>query len=86
MRFSYRIGKAAPQRIIVIGAGEVGFRIAQRLSRENQLVVVVDLNSAKLAAVRNALDVQILHGSGSNPAVLDQAGSGSFFQMRFLAK
>lgn len=74
MRFSYRIGKAAPQRIIVIGAGEVGFRIAQRLSRENQLVVVVDLNSAKLAAVRNALDVQILHGSGSNPAVLDQAG------------
>ena len=49
MRFSRRIGKAEPQRIIVIGAGEVGFRIAQRLSMENQLVVVVDLNNAKLA-------------------------------------
>ncbi len=73
----YRAHRAPQQRVIVIGAGEVGFRIAQRLSTESRQVVVVDLSADKLAFVHNALDVQVLQGSGANPATLAQAGIDS---------
>ncbi len=62
------------QKIIVIGAGEVGFRIAQRLSTESRQVVVVDRDPERLAHIHNALDVQVLQGSGANPATLARAG------------
>ena len=63
------------QRVIVLGAGEIGFNLAKRLSREDRQVVVVDHNPQKLQAVQSVLDVQALHGSASSPAVLEEAGS-----------
>jgi trk system potassium uptake protein TrkA len=61
-------------RIIIIGAGEVGFHIASRLCAENKNVVVVDKNPAAIQHVSEHLDVQTINASGSNPVVLEEAG------------
>ena len=61
-------------KIIIIGAGEVGFHIASRLSAENKNVVVIDKSEASLLRVSEQLDVQTVMGSGSNPEILEEAG------------
>jgi trk system potassium uptake protein len=61
-------------KIIIIGAGEVGFNIAQRLSEENHDVVVIEKDPVKIRSIQNALDVQAIEGSGTNPSILQDAG------------
>lgn len=61
-------------RIIIIGAGEVGYHIAQRLAVENKEVVVIDNSSEALRKLAEASDVQTIKGSGSSPAILEEAG------------
>ncbi len=61
-------------KILIIGAGEVGFHIAARLAHENKEVVVIDNNSEVLQRVSDNIDVQVIEGSGSNPVVLKDAG------------
>jgi len=61
-------------KIIIVGAGEVGFHIASHLTLENKEVVVIDKDSAAIRRVSDSLDVQALEGSGSSPVVLEEAG------------
>lgn len=61
-------------RIIIVGAGEVGFHIAQRLALENKEVVVVDKQAEALKRFVDLLDVKTVHGSGSSPGVLEESG------------
>ncbi len=61
-------------KIIIIGAGEVGFHIASHLARENKDVVVIDKNAAAIRRISENIDVQTITGSGSSPVILDQAG------------
>lgn len=61
-------------RVIVVGAGEVGYQVAQRLSAEQHDVVVVDIDPDRLEYVQTRLDVAVVEGSGSSPAVLERAG------------
>ena len=61
-------------RIIIVGAGEVGFHIAQRLAVENKEVVVIDKSSDSLRKIAESSDVQTIQGSGSSPEVLEDAG------------
>ena len=60
-------------RIIVIGAGEVGFHIARRLVQENQDVVLVDQDESVFELVSEKLDVLAILGNGANPRVLAEA-------------
>ncbi|MBR9979732.1 MAG: Trk system potassium transporter TrkA [Desulfatitalea sp.] len=61
-------------KIVIVGAGEVGFHIASRLALENKEVVVVDRDAAAIRRVADSMDVQTITGSGSNPSVLEDAG------------
>ena len=61
-------------KIIIVGAGEVGFHIASHLTLENKEVVVIDKNAAAIRRVSDHLDVQVVQGSGSSPVVLEEAG------------
>ncbi len=61
-------------KILIVGAGEVGFHIASRLAAENKDVVVIDKDSRALKRVSEQLDVQVYEGSGSSPEVLREAG------------
>lgn len=61
-------------KVIIIGAGEVGYHIADTLSREGIDTVVIDRNEERLHEISEALDVQTALGSGSSPEVLKRAG------------
>lgn len=61
-------------KMIIIGAGEVGFHIAQRLERENKEVIFIDSDAEALKNVADVLDVQTVCGEGSSPVVLERAG------------
>ena len=61
-------------KVIIVGAGEVGFHIAQRLSEENQDVVLIDQDPEQIKRVGDNLDVQAHLGSGTSPRILKDAG------------
>jgi trk system potassium uptake protein TrkA len=61
-------------KIIIVGAGEVGFNIAQRLSEENHDVVVIDKDQNKINHLQTVIDVQAIVGSGTSPSILQEAG------------
>jgi trk system potassium uptake protein TrkA len=61
-------------KIIIVGAGEVGFHIAQKLSEENQDVFLIDKDPAQIKRVTENLDVQAMLGSGTSPHMLRTAG------------
>jgi len=61
-------------KIIIVGAGEVGFHIAQKLSEENQDVFLIDKDPEKIRRITENLDVQALLGSGTSPEMLKTSG------------
>jgi trk system potassium uptake protein TrkA len=61
-------------RVIVVGAGEVGYHVADRMAQEKHDVVVVDTSSARLDYVQSHIDVAVVEGSGASPAILERAG------------
>jgi trk system potassium uptake protein TrkA len=62
-------------RIIIVGAGEVGFQLAKFLSAENIDVIVVDRNKEKIKRIAEDLDVATIEGEGGSPSVLEEAGA-----------
>jgi len=62
-------------RVIIVGAGEVGFQIAKFLSTEGIDVVVIDKSKEKLRRVSEELDVAVIEGEGGAPSVLKEAGA-----------
>jgi len=61
-------------KVVIVGAGEVGSHIARRLAIENRDVVIVDKDSEALRRVSDNIDIQAVHGSGSSPVTLKEAG------------
>ncbi len=61
-------------KIVIIGAGEVGYNIANRLASENKHVTVIDKNPDAIRHISENIDVRALVGSGSSPSVLLEAG------------
>jgi len=62
-------------KVIVCGAGQVGFHIAQHLSRENNDVTVIDQSPELVRRISDTLDVQGVIGHASRPDVLERAGT-----------
>lgn len=60
--------------VIIVGAGEVGWYLAQRLGAELHDVVVIEQNEVIARALGDELDVQTVVGSGTHPSVLRTAG------------
>lgn len=61
-------------KIIIIGAGEVGSHIAQRLSEEKQDVVLIEKNPEKMNYINEHMDIHAILGSGTSPKILKEAG------------
>ncbi len=61
-------------KIIIVGAGQVGFHIASRLAYENKDVVVIDTDPEAISQVAEKIDVDVIVGSGSSPMILEEAG------------
>ncbi|NCO03228.1 MAG: Trk system potassium transporter TrkA [Alphaproteobacteria bacterium] len=62
-------------RVIVCGAGQVGFSIAAYLARENNDVTVIDNCPDKVERVNTMLDANGVLGSASSPDILLNAGA-----------
>lgn len=62
-------------KVIICGAGQVGWQIARHLSGENNDVTVVDNNPELVRRATDTLDVQGVAGNASYPDVLDRAGA-----------
>ncbi|MBC6438734.1 MAG: Trk system potassium transporter TrkA [Rhodobacteraceae bacterium] len=63
-------------KVIICGAGQVGWQIARHLSGENNDVTVIDNNADLVRRATDTLDVKGLAGFASYPDVLDRAGAG----------
>ena len=61
-------------RIIVVGAGEVGTYVADRLSRQEHDIALIELDPERFRQIDAELDVLVVNGSGTDPAALQRAG------------
>lgn len=64
-------------KVVVIGAGEVGYNIAKVMS-ENNDVIVVDKDAERVSRV-NELDIQVMVGNGANVDILKEIPSFELF-------
>lgn len=64
-------------KIIIAGAGSVGFHIAKMLSHESQDIVLIDIDQEKLLYAETHIDVMTMHGNSTSPNKLIEAGVGS---------
>lgn len=62
-------------RVIICGAGQVGYGIAERLAAEQNDVTVIDTSPELIRSIRDTLDVRGFVGHGSHPDVLEAAGA-----------
>ncbi len=62
-------------RVIICGAGQVGYNIAAYLSREDNDVTIIDVDAALIAQINDDLDVNGIVGYASNPDTLNAAGA-----------
>lgn len=62
-------------KVIICGAGQVGWQIARHLSGEHNDVTVVDNNPDLVRRATDTLDVQGIAGFASYPDVLERAGA-----------
>ena len=62
-------------KVIICGAGQVGWQIARHLAGERNDVTVVDMNPELVRRATDTLDVQGVVGFASYPDVLERAGA-----------
>ncbi len=60
-------------RVIIVGAGEVGYQIAKFLSLESVDVVVIDKDREKTNRIAEEIDIAVVDGEGGSPASLKEA-------------
>lgn len=59
-------------KIIILGAGEVGFNIAKQLINENKNVVIIEKVLDRVKYVVNRLDCLVVQGDGTNINILNE--------------
>lgn len=59
-------------RIIIAGAGEVGFHIAKLLANESQDIVVIDTDKEKLQKIEGLLDVMTYRGDAASFQLMEE--------------
>nr|WP_202899354.1 NAD-binding protein [Kordiimonas gwangyangensis] len=62
-------------KVIVCGAGQVGFNIAKHLADQQNDVTVIDRSPELIRKISESLDIQALVGHASDPSMLAKAGA-----------
>ena len=63
-------------KIIIAGAGEVGFHLAKLLSYESQDITLIDTDKARLNYADSHLDIRVLKGDATSISLLKDAQVG----------
>ena len=61
-------------KIVIVGAGKVGYFLAKRLCQGKHTVSVVDKEKAICEDIAKELEVLVISGDGCDPAILEEAG------------
>jgi len=60
--------------IVIVGAGDVGYSLAEHLSRQGHHTAVIERSTTICNEINSRLDVITINDNGSSPQVLEQAG------------
>ncbi|TXD83363.1 Trk system potassium transporter TrkA [Subsaximicrobium wynnwilliamsii] len=60
-------------KIIIAGAGEVGFHLAKLLSYESQEITLIDIDREQLSYARDHLDIKVIKGDVTSIKILKEA-------------
>ncbi len=60
-------------KIVIIGDGKVGYKLAVQLSEENYDIVLIDQNEGKLKDALNKMDIFCIPGNGADAEIQKQA-------------
>lgn len=60
-------------RIIIAGAGDVGFHLAKLLTQENQDIALIDTDADKLKYAADHLDISTIRGNSISYTILEEA-------------
>lgn len=61
-------------KILIVGAGAVGFNLASQLSNEGHDISIVEHDAALVRKINEKLDVFVVEGEGSSPSLLETCG------------
>ena len=64
-------------KIVIIGAGEVGFNLAKSLSKEEHDITVIDIDPIKCQKITNHIDARVIEGDGCSQRILQQIDMGN---------
>jgi trk system potassium uptake protein TrkA len=62
-------------KIVIAGAGDIGFHLAKLLSFEQKTIVLIDINAEVLEYANSHLDVQVIRGDSGSFDTLKRAGA-----------
>ncbi len=62
-----------PMKIIIAGAGEVGFHLAKLLSFESQDITLIDTHKERLNYAENHLDIKAIKGDATSLRIMKEA-------------
>ena len=57
-------------KIVIIGAGEVGYNLAHTLAKEDYDITVIDIDPEKCKRISNSIDARVIEGDGASQRVL----------------
>jgi trk system potassium uptake protein TrkA len=60
-------------KIIIAGAGEVGFHLAKLLSYESQEITLIDTHRDSLLYADTHLDIKVMKGDATSISILNEA-------------
>jgi trk system potassium uptake protein TrkA len=62
-------------KIIILGAGQVGSSVAENLIAEENDITIIDVDTDRLNALQDRLDLRVVAGNAAHPSVLEGAGA-----------
>ena len=62
-------------KIVIVGAGKIGYFLAKRLCLGKHSVSIVDKDKQTCEDIAKELDVLVISGDGCDPAILEEAGA-----------
>ena len=73
-KYSSDINTVMSTKIVLIGAGEVGYNLVKALSNDNYDLTVVDIDITKCQRIANSIDAHVICGDGASQRVLQEIG------------
>ena len=71
---TYLYARGGRMKIVIVGAGKVGYTLAQRLTADGHDIIVIEKNDERRGIIEHNLDVMTVAGNGASPRLLLEIG------------